>query len=110
MLVGWFKRAPCRIDDFIFAEESTTFRRLHARLTIENSVVSFPANVCMMNEPISLVITNFIRDILYFISCKLFYSKKLIDTPCTIIVLERVRVMFNFVDFDFQFPYSGFIG
>ena len=88
-MVGWFERAPCIIEDFIFADASTTFRCLRARPTIESPVMSFSANVYVMNESISLVIADFIPDILYFISCKLFSSRESTDTPCTIIVLER---------------------
>ena len=106
-MVGWFKRAPCRIEDFIFVDARyTTFRHLRAPRTTVSSVMSFSENLCVMIEPISLTMDDFIPDILYFICCKLFSSKESIDTPCTIIVLESASCSTWSIDFNFQFLYS----
>ena len=57
-LVGWFKQAPCGIEDFIFVDASTIFICLRALPTTESSkkICHFQKANCVMNEPISLII------------------------------------------------------
>ena len=82
----WFKRSPCRIEDFIFIDACTTFRCLHAVPTTEMSVMSF-SEKRLCNEWINFTYYGRFYS-KHVVLCKLFSSKESIDTPCTITVLE----------------------